>query len=116
MLLYVERFFVTQTGRGSRLIEKGGWPHFSATIFMDLIFYVAIPTFAYASFYVVLPFSGVRAGLATALIAVLIGAAPVLMTLSTRTKLPLSFLLFQLLGQMLKAAGGLSVIAYLYHL
>lgn len=116
LLSFSERFFVASKGRGSKVVDKGGIAQFGATIFMDLVFYVAIPTFAYASFYVVLPFSGVRAGLATALIATLIGSAPVLMTLSTRTKLPLSFLLYQLLSQMLKAAGGLGVIAYLYHL
>lgn len=114
--LFGEKYFVPQKGSGSRLVGKGGLRNFGQILFLDLAFYVAIPTIAYAAFYVILPFSGVRSGLATALIATLIGAAPTLLTLGTRTRLPVSFLLYQLLGQLLKAAAGLSVIAWLYHL
>jgi len=80
------------------------------------MFFVVIPSLAYSFFYVVLPFSGVRAGMAAALFAFLLGATPALMGLSVRVKLPMPFLFFLLFSTLVKVAGCMSIIAWLYAL
>ncbi|MCB2230267.1 hypothetical protein KQH82_06090 [bacterium] len=98
------------------LVENEGWVWWGINFVMELLFYVGIPLVAYAFFYFALPFSGVRAGMAGALFAFAVGAAPLVLGLSVRIKLPMPFLLFQLLAYLIKIAGTLSIIAWLYSL
>lgn len=99
-----------------QLVESDGWAWWGINFIMELLFYVGIPLVAYAFFYFALPFSGIRAGVAGALFAFTIGAAPLVLGLSVRIKLPMPFLLFQLLGYLVKISGTLSIIAWLYSL
>lgn len=82
----------------------------------ELIFYVVIPSIGFGVFYAILPFSGVRAGLAGTLFAFVLGAVPVFMRLSMRLRLPMPYILFQLLGHAVKLGGTLGLIGYLYSL
>ena len=54
--------------------------------------------------------------MASALYVFTLGAAPVLMGLSVRVKMPMSFLLFLLLAYLVKVGGTLAIIGYLYSL
>ena len=103
-------------GIAGELIEPFTWVWFVMLFVMEALFYVAIPTLAYAFFYFALPLTGVRAGMASALYVFTLGAAPVLMGLSVRVKMPMSFLLFLLLSFLLKIGGTLAIIGYLYSL
>jgi len=103
-------------GVEASLIEPFSWVWFVMMFVMEALFYVAIPALAYAFFYFALPLAGVRAGMASALYVFTLGAAPVLMGLSVRVKLPMPFLLFLLLSYLLKVGGTLSIIGYLYSL
>jgi hypothetical protein len=98
------------------LVEPFGWSWFIMNFMMEGLFFVAIPTLAFAFFYFILPLTGVRAGMAAALFSFTLGAAPILMGLSVRIKLPMPFLLFLLLSSLVKVSGTLSIIAYLYSL
>lgn len=116
LLLLAERRFGFTRGVPVDLLETTGWVWTGMTFLMELMFFVVIPSLAYSFFYVVLPFSGVRAGMAAALFAFLLGATPALMGLSVRVKLPMPFLLFLLFSTLVKVAGCMSIIAWLYSL
>lgn len=103
-------------GMPEELLEDTGGAWFVINYIMEMLFYVIIPTIAYAFFYLVIPLGGVRAGIAVALIAFTLGAVPILMSLSVRVKLPMSYLLFMLLAYMIKLGGSLAIIGYLYAL
>lgn len=105
-----------EAGVPEALVEPFGWAWFLMNFMMEGLFFVAIPTLAFAFFYFILPLTGVRAGMAAALFAFTLGAAPILMGLSVRVKLPMPFLLFLLLSYLVKLGGTLSIIAYLYSL
>lgn len=103
-------------GIPSELIETAGWTFFGMNFIMEALFYVAIPSTAYAFFYQLLPISGVRAGLAGALYAFVLGAAPLAMRLSVRLKLPMQYMLFLMVSHLLKLGGSLAIIGFLYSL
>lgn len=105
-----------EAGVPETLVEPFAWPWFVMNFMMEGLFFVAIPTLAFAFFYFILPLTGVRAGMAATLFCFTLGAAPILMGLSVRIKLPMPFLLFLLLSYLVKIGGTLSIIAYLYSL
>jgi hypothetical protein len=106
---------VTQ-GIPSVMLESGGVTFFVMNFIMEALFYVVIPSIVYGFFYTILPLTSVRAGLAAALFAFVLGAAPLGVRLSVRLKLPTQFVLFLLVSHLLKLGGALAIIAYLYSL
>ncbi|MFZ5981586.1 MAG: hypothetical protein ACOYVF_13240 [Candidatus Zixiibacteriota bacterium] len=103
-------------GFPEELLEQSNVGWFMMNFIMEMLFYVIIPTIIYGFFYVVIPLSGVKAGLAAALLAFLLGATPLLMGLSVKVKLPMPFVLYNLLGHFIKLAGSMALIGYLYSL
>ena len=103
-------------GIPAELLEGEGVAFFVMNFVMEALFYVAIPSTAYAFFYQLLPISGVRAGLAGALFAFVLGTAPLAMRLSVRLKLPMPYMLFLMVSHLLKLGGSLAIIGYLYSL
>lgn len=103
-------------GMPEELLEDTGGAWFVINYIMEVLFYVIIPTIAYAFFYLVIPLNGVRAGIAVTLIAFTLGAVPILMSMSVRVKLPMSYLLYLLLAYIIKLGGSLAIIGYLYSL
>ena len=103
-------------GMPEELLEETGGAWFVVNYIMELLFYVIIPSIAYAFFYLVIPLGGVRAGIAVTLIAFTLGAVPILMSMSVRVKFPMSYLLYVLLAYILKLGGSLAIIGYLYAL
>jgi hypothetical protein len=116
LLDWAEKKLKLTAGLPADLLESAGFAVTLMNFLMEAVFYVAIPAIGYSFFYVILPVSGVRAGLAGALFAFVLGAAPAVMRLSVRVKLPMPYLLFLLLSQFLKLAGSLAIIGYLYSL
>ncbi len=117
-------FLLEVIGRGLRisrgiptdLLENVGWPWFALNYSMEFLFFVFIPTLAYSSFYLILPLSGIRAGMAGALFAFTLGIVPALMGLAMRLKFSMPYLLYFLLGLLLKLGGAMTIIAYIYAL
>ena len=103
-------------GIPSELIESTGWMWLAINYAMEFLFFVFIPTLAYSFLYLILPLSGIRAGMAGALFAFTLGALPALMGLTLRLKLSMPYLLYFLLGLLLKLGGALIIIGYLYTL
>jgi hypothetical protein len=116
LLDFVERRMKLAAALPEQLVEKGSAAVTLANFVLELLFYVVIPTVIYSFFYYVLPFYGVRAGMATALLVFLLGAAPAMMGLSIRVKLPMPYMLYQLFAGLIKLLGSLAIIAYIYTL
>ena len=100
----------------AELLESMNWSWFVLSYVMELLFFVVIPTFAYSFLYVIVPLTGIRAGMAGTLFAFTLGAVPALMGFSVRIKFSMLFLLYFLFGLLLKLAGTLTIIGYLYSL
>jgi hypothetical protein len=111
-----ERGLNLTRGMPQELLESTGISWTLTNFVIELLFYVIIPTLGYSFFYLVIPLSGVRAGLGGALFAFLLGAAPTIMALSVRIKLPVPYLLFLLLAFLIKLGGCLAIVGYLYTL
>lgn len=99
-----------------QLMEETGLGFYSMNFVMETLFFVVIPTVGYSFFYLILPLSGVRIGMAAALLAFTLGAMPITVGLSVRLKLSMPWLLFQLFMLLVKLGGSLTIIGYLYSL
>ncbi|RKX24922.1 MAG: hypothetical protein DRP47_10650 [Candidatus Zixiibacteriota bacterium] len=111
---WLERLLNITRGIPENLLESMGLGWFVVNFLTELLFFVAIPTLAYSFFYVVLPFDGIRGALAVALLVFILGAVPTIMGLTMRLKLSMPYLLFYLMGFLLKLAGSLFIIGYIY--
>ncbi|UCE25566.1 MAG: hypothetical protein JSU74_05840 [Candidatus Zixiibacteriota bacterium] len=98
------------------MLEESGGVWAVMFFVMEFLFFVAIPTITYSFFFLVVPFSGIKAGMAATLFAFTLGAVPVIMGLSGRLRLPMPYLLFSLLGYLVKLGGSMAIIGYLYTL
>ncbi len=116
ILEFISKKMKLLNGLPSAIIEEGGGVWLVLFFIMEFLFFVTIPTVSYSFFYLIVPFSGVKAGMAATLFAFTLGAVPVVMSLSVRLKLPMQYLLFLLLGYLVKLGGSLAIIAYLYTL
>lgn len=116
LLDFLERWLHLKAGIPADMIESTGLSWSVMNFMMDALFFVAVPTVAYSFLYFLIPLSGVKAGMAAALFAFTLGAAPGMMGLSVRIKLPMPYLLFLLLSVLVKLSGTLIIIAYLYSL
>ena len=116
LLDFVERKLKLSAALPEAMIESTGLTWTFTNFLMEVLFYVAIPTIVYSFFYYLLPFYGVRAGLAAGLFAFGLGAVPALMGLAVRVKLPMPYMLYILFSILLKLVGCLAIIGYLYTL
>jgi len=116
VLELVGRKLKVARGLPAELLEPVGWSWFALSYAMESLFFVIVPTFVYSFFYLIVPLSGIRAGMAAALFAFTLGVIPALMGLSIRVKLPMLYLLYFLLGLLLKLSGAMIIIGYLYSL
>lgn len=98
------------------LLDDSGLPGMAIQFFMELVFLVLIPTLAYSLFSMILPLTGLRTGIAIGLIAFTLGAAPCVISLSMQLRFSLLFLVYFLVGMLIKLLGSLGIIAYLYSL
>lgn len=103
-------------GIPDELAEENSSLWFTLNYVVEFLFLVALPTVGYGFLYVVLPFYTIKAGMAAALFAFTLGAAPIIIGLSVRVKLPMPYLLYLLLSYLLKLGGSLVIISYLYSL
>lgn len=116
LLDFVERKLKLSAALPEAMIESTGLTWTFTNFLMEVLFYVAIPTIVYSFFYYLLPFYGVRAGLAAGLFAFGLGSVPALMGLAVRVKLPMPYMLYILFSILLKLVGCLAIIGYLYTL
>jgi len=116
LLDLVEHKMKLTQGIPEQMVEPAGLGASLVNFMMEFLFFVAIPTVVYSFFYFLIPLSGVKAGMAAALFAFVLGAAPAIMGLSVRVKLPMPYLSFMMLSLLLKLGGSLIIIAYLYNL
>jgi len=113
---WIGKMLNVSRGIDEKLLEQSGTSWFLINYLMEFLFFVAIPTMSYSFFYIIFPLSGLRAALALAVLAFTFGAVPLVMGISVRLKLPMTYLLFNLLGYFLKLSGAVLIIAYIYNL
>lgn len=94
--------------------EATGSGYFFSRFMLNLAFLVVLPSVVYSWFYVLVPFYGTRAGVALAMLVFTLGVIPFSGTVMLRIRVPLSFMLFQLAGHLLKLLLVYGIIAYLY--
>jgi hypothetical protein len=112
----MEKFIPTTDNFPENLLEERSAAAFISTFIVELIFFVFIPALIYAWFYTVIPFSGIRGGVSVALVIFILGVLPLGITILLRIRLPVVFLLYHILGMLVKIAGTLAIIGYLYSL
>ena len=112
----LERRLHVTAGIPKEILESDGWIWTFMNFFMEALFYVVVPAIAFGFFYAILPVSGAKGGVGCALFAFVLGTVPLGMRLAVRIKLPMQYLLFALLSHLLKLAGTLAIIGYLYSL
>ena len=95
-------------------LEETGPGLFVSRYIMHFAFLVALPTAVYSWFYVMVPFTNLRAGLVLALGLFILGIIPFSVTLLMRFKLPLSYTLFQMAGHLIRLVIVYGIISYLY--
>ncbi|MFH1699341.1 MAG: hypothetical protein ABIE07_02040 [Candidatus Zixiibacteriota bacterium] len=96
------------------ILEDVSIGYFFSKYIMQLLFLVAVPSAIYSLFYLTLPFYGARAGIAVAFILFVLGIVPFTISLIMRVKLPLSYVLFQLSGFLIKLVLVYGIIGYFY--
>ncbi len=113
VLDWVEHKLQLTAALPKELVEPSSFSATVANFVLELIFYVALPSVVYSFFFYLLPFYGARGGMAAALFAFALGAAPALIGLSLRVKLPTPYLFWTLLVILVKLLGCLAIIGYL---
>lgn len=98
----------------AELLEKPNLSLFISRYIMQFAFLVIAPTIIYGWVYTLLPFYGLRAGVACAIVLFVLGAVPFSVVFISRIKLPLSFTLFQLAGHLLRLILVFGIISYIY--
>ena len=103
-------------GIPDEMLEKNSAAWFTLNYLMEFLFYVVIPSVGYSFLFIMLPFEGFRVGIAAGLFALVLGAMPLVMVLSVRIKIPMSYLTFLLLTYFIKLVTSLVIIGYIYSL
>lgn len=114
LLDYLGKKLRVGEGIPAEMLESSGIGWSAMRFFTEMLFYVAIPALIFGFFYFVIPLSGLRAGLGAALFAFTVGATPSIMVLTVKVKLPMPFVLYHLLSQLIKMGGSMALIGYLY--
>ena len=100
----------------AELREPQGGGTFVLTLFTDCLFFVVMPTMIFGMLSVLVPLTPIRTGLGAGLFAFAIGVLPTLSTLTMKVRFPLSWTMFFALSQLLKLAGALTILGYLFSL
>jgi len=98
------------------LVEEKNFAWYFYNFIVEFIFFVMMPAVIYDRFYAIMPFSGIRGGIAVGLFLFVFGMVPFAILHIFRIKLPAVYLLYNLLGMMLRIIGTLTIIGYLYSL
>jgi hypothetical protein len=113
---WLEKFVPTMEGFPRGLLDTKNAAWFVSSYVIELVFFVLMPAIVYEWFYAVMPFSGVRGGISVALLLVLFGMTPFAILMMFRVKIPVIYILYQMVGMVIKLSGALAIIGYLYSL
>jgi len=111
-----EKFVPTLKNFPQEFLEPRDAGTFISAFIIEFVFFVLMPSIAYGLFYAVIPFSGIRGGISTGLYLILFGMIPLMLLILFRIRIPLVFILYQLLGLMIKVLGVMAITGYLYSL
>ncbi|MCX6829063.1 MAG: hypothetical protein NT002_07235 [candidate division Zixibacteria bacterium] len=112
----LEKVVPTLVGFPAALLEERGLGWFVSSYIIEFIFFVLLPSVVYGWLYTLIPFSGLRGGIMVGLYLLLFGMMPMALLILFRIKIPVVFMLYQLLGFLIKVMGSMAIIGYLYSL
>ena len=112
----LERLVPVLTNFPNELLEPKSRGGFLSCFIIEFIFFIFLPSIIYGWFYTIIPFSGIRGGVVTALFVFLIGMVPLSLLILFRIRIPVVYMLYQLLGIFFKLVGSLIIIGHLYSL
>lgn len=115
-LFFPSKRFDIEQSIPKEMLEKQDVGWFISNYIMEFLFYAAIPALSYAYFYIILPFQGVRTGVIIALTALVFGALPIITGIIVRIKFSMTYIVFLLFSFLIKIAGSMIIIGYLYTL
>jgi len=113
---YIERFIPTFAHFPKELVERKTISWYFSSFIVEFIFFVLMPAVVYGWFYSVIPFSGLRGGMAVGLYLFFFGMIPLAMLILFRIRIPAVYILYQLVGLFIKVVGAATIIGYLYNL
>ena len=95
-------------------IENRGVSWFISCFVIEFIFFVFVPAVVYGWFYSVIPFYGMRGGVSVGLYVYVFGMIPLAILTMFRIKIPALYMLYLMLGLLIKLIGCMAIIGYLY--
>lgn len=95
-------------------IEKRGLSWFISCFVIEFIFFVFVPSVVYSWFYTVIPFYGMRGGIAVGMYVYIFGMIPLAILTLFRIKIPALYMLYLMCGLLIKLIGSMAIIGYLY--
>jgi len=110
ILELVERRLKLTTGLPEGIVEPFGFAAMLTNFVLEAMFFVVVPTLVYSFFFYLIPFTGVRAGMAAAVFAFALGVIPAVLGLTLRVKLPAAYVLFVTFSLLVKVSGCLIII------
>jgi len=113
---YIERFIPTFAHFPKELVEHKTLSWYFSSFIVEFIFFVLMPAVVYGWFYSVIPFSGLRGGMAVGLYLFFFGMIPLAMLILFRIRIPAVYVLYQLVGLFIKVVGAATITGYLYNL
>jgi len=113
---WLERKIPMFDGFPRDLLESKSLSWFVSSFVVEFVFFVLMPSVLYGWFYTVIPFYGIRGGVATGLYLFLFGMVPLAILLMFRVRLPGVYVLYLLAGMMIRVIGAMAIIGYLYAL
>lgn len=112
----LERLVPTLKNFPENLVEPKNPSWFVYNFVVEFIFFVLVPSVVFDWFFTIMPFSGIRGGVALGLFLFLFGMIPFAILHLFRIRVPAVHVLYQLLGLLIKIAGAWAIIGYLYSL
>jgi hypothetical protein len=101
-------------GFPDNLVEKRGVSWFISCFVIEFIFFAFVPAVVYSWFYTVIPFYGIRGGIAVGLYVYIFGMVPLAVLTMFRIKIPSLYIMYLMLGLLIKLIGCMAIIGYLY--
>lgn len=112
----LESFIPTLKNFPKELVEQKNFGWFFSSFIIEFIFFVLMPAVIYDRFYTVLPFSGIRGGVSIGLFLFIFGMIPLSISILFRIRIPAVYMLYKMMGMLIRVVGSLAIIGYLYSL
>lgn len=110
----LEKAVARLSGLSAGILEETGLSFFISKYITQFAFLVVLPSVVYSWLYILVPFSGIRAGIGMALFLFVMGVIPFTASLLIRLRISLAYILFNMAGFLIKLIIVYAIISHLY--